>query len=284
MKIKLFLVIILISLFSYAQQKETGIIKYDFENRGGKLSDEWESKRAELQFDNTTSLFFYNKLSMLDSVKQEMVIQDDIFALKIVPADEDGYQYFRNFKTKELFVRIPKISPMEPLNVLDNWMPITWELKDGNKKILGYSCKKAIGTFRGRTYKVWYTEEIPVSYGPWKLFGLPGVILKAEDTRFNFRFTATEICYPCDANVPLEKKIENKQLTIKEYVTYDDHYGITMTDKMQTIANDYMAKKGKGHIEFVLQDPSTEKDIANGRRDFSLESSYEWEGTLIDDK
>ena len=34
--------------------------------------------------------------------------------------------------------------------------------------------------FSGREWNVWFTEEIPVSLGPWKLNGLPGIILQAE--------------------------------------------------------------------------------------------------------
>ena len=34
--------------------------------------------------------------------------------------------------------------------------------------------------FRGRDWKVWFSEEIPLPLGPWKLGGLPGLILAAH--------------------------------------------------------------------------------------------------------
>lgn len=63
-----------------------------------------------------------------------------------------------------------------------------WELQDGQKEVLGYLCRQARTRYLGRTWSVWYTEEIPASAGPWLLRGLPGLILSAEDTNGYFRF------------------------------------------------------------------------------------------------
>ena len=38
--------------------------------------------------------------------------------------------------------------------------------------------------FRGREWKVWFSEEIPLSLGPWKLGGLPGLILAVHCDNF----------------------------------------------------------------------------------------------------
>jgi GLPGLI family protein len=65
-----------------------------------------------------------------------------------------------------------------------------WKLERGELKVLDYLCKKATITFRGRTYETWYAPEIPVSDGPWKFSGLPGLILKISDTRGQYDFEA----------------------------------------------------------------------------------------------
>ncbi len=75
----------------------------------------------------------------------------------------------------------------EPINELP------WQLEDGDSIVCGYPCGKATTTFHGRTWHVWYTLDIPYSDGPWKLCGLPGLILKATDSSGEFDFTAIAI-------------------------------------------------------------------------------------------
>lgn len=54
-----------------------------------------------------------------------------------------------------------------------------WQLEDERREICGHVCRKATTKFRGRTWVAWYAEKILVKGGPWKLRGLPGLILKA---------------------------------------------------------------------------------------------------------
>ena len=68
-----------------------------------------------------------------------------------------------------------------------------WEIaEDSVQTILDYECHKATTAFRGRVWTVWYAEDIPVSLGPWKLNGLPGMILQAECNNYNI-ITASSI-------------------------------------------------------------------------------------------
>ena len=65
---------------------------------------------------------------------------------------------------------------------------IHWQLHNDTTTILFYSCKKATADFRGRHYVAWYAPEIPISDGPWKLGGLPGMILQAGDSENDIVF------------------------------------------------------------------------------------------------
>jgi GLPGLI family protein len=59
---------------------------------------------------------------------------------------------------------------------------IAWTLLPGHKRLGQYDCSHATGKFRGREYDVWYTPDIPIPSGPFKLGGLPGLILEAQST------------------------------------------------------------------------------------------------------
>lgn len=63
---------------------------------------------------------------------------------------------------------------------------LAWILTDDTLTVSGYLCQQAMVTFRGVEWHVWYTEEIPSSAGPWRLRGLPGLIVKAESEAHTF--------------------------------------------------------------------------------------------------
>ncbi|MDO4790061.1 MAG: GLPGLI family protein [Porphyromonas sp.] len=78
----------------------------------------------------------------------------------------------------------------EEYNYMEKIAPPEWKiLTDSTKKIGAYSCTLASASYLGREWQVWYTQEIPSSAGPWKLSGLPGLILEAKDTEGVFEFS-----------------------------------------------------------------------------------------------
>ena len=68
-----------------------------------------------------------------------------------------------------------------------------WTIADSSKTVLGYDCLKAEMDYHGRHWTVWFTPEIPISDGPWKLCGLPGLILEADADNGKYHFEATGI-------------------------------------------------------------------------------------------
>lgn len=70
---------------------------------------------------------------------------------------------------------------------------IEWITTDSTMNIAGYECFMATADYHGRKWTAWFSPEIPVSDGPWKLCGLPGIILRAECAGGQYRFIADGI-------------------------------------------------------------------------------------------
>lgn len=70
---------------------------------------------------------------------------------------------------------------------------LKWILNDEKKDILGYSCQKATTSFAGRDYTAWYAVDIPISDGPYKFNGLPGLIFSIYDTKKQYSFEVISI-------------------------------------------------------------------------------------------
>lgn len=59
--------------------------------------------------------------------------------------------------------------------------PFDWQFIDADTMIASHNCNKAKLFFAGRNYTAWYTTEVAVPYGPYKFYGLPGLIMRIED-------------------------------------------------------------------------------------------------------
>jgi GLPGLI family protein len=82
---------------------------------------------------------------------------------------------------------------------IESPMPaIDWKTSSDTATFGGLHCQKATGHFKGRNYIVWFCPDLPVHTGPWKLNGLPGVIVDARDTKGEvvFQFDGVEKAVP----------------------------------------------------------------------------------------
>lgn len=108
----------------------------------------------------------------------------------------------------------------------DEDMPkFDWELTDSVANILGYECHGAKCNFRGREWTVFYTEEIPLSEGPWKLYGLPGLIMKASDAKGHYSFECIGIKSKADRPITIYK-VPFNNVKRKDYYDTKHRYDV----------------------------------------------------------
>lgn len=108
----------------------------------------------------------------------------------------------------------------------DEDMPsLEWELTDSVENVLGYECQSARCKFRGREWTVFYTEDIPLSDGPWKLYGLPGLIMKATDENGHYTFECIGIKSKADRPITIYKVPFNK-VSRRDYYDTKHRYDV----------------------------------------------------------
>ncbi|RAR48124.1 GLPGLI family protein [Flavobacterium lacus] len=107
----------------------------------------------------------------------------------------------------------------EKISIVDSLAIFKWEILDESEMILGYNCKKAVTKIHGRDTYAWFTDEIPISDGPFMYSGLPGLILKTSSKNNEIVAHAISIKNePFDSSPPVfTGKIYNYK-TLKEYI------------------------------------------------------------------
>ena len=95
---------------------------------------------------------------------------------------------YKNYPTGQMTIT-DQISSQDYCYV-DSLHTQTWTMGDSTREVLGYTCQQATADFRGRRWTAWFATDIPISDGPWKLGGLPGLILEAYDEGQQHVFTA----------------------------------------------------------------------------------------------
>jgi GLPGLI family protein len=266
------IVLTILTLFLFTDSFcQNGRIIYEFKEPS--LTRKSNTVNGQLEFKDSSTLFTYYKVSLEDSgrnISRTYLDPNKGAIFQVSPFDEKGMQVYRNFKDKIIVLRQSKVKPLEPFIINDNWLPIDWKITKKKKTILGYECLSAIGNFRGREYTAWFTYAIPVPFGPWKFFGLPGLILEAYDKEDMVHLTAKRIVYPDTSTIVLQAPMEEKVKNIIEFAHYEDFY-------IEHVDSAFQQTVPKGVTFRLSNKDRTTPEKIKFERAYKIEKEYEWE-------
>lgn len=122
-----------------------------------------------------------------------------------------------------------------------------WALLPERDTLCGLPCQKATATYGGRAWTAWFAESLPTRFGPWRLHGLPGLILRAmsddgihhfecrevEPIKEAITYRVPEASIPCTRNkfVKLRNRIFGNPNYLKNpmyYIKTEEVEGITV--------------------------------------------------------
>jgi GLPGLI family protein len=152
-----------------------------------------------------------------------------------------NYSVSKNYKTEEVLYHLKyagvymKIPETEKPN---------WKIINEIKNIGNYNCRKAEVNYLGRSWTAWFTGDIPISDGPYKFNGLPGLVLEICDSENQHCFELIQI-----KKIP-EIKILKKYKNEKE-ITWEKLNKLKSENNEAGISKMFVSANG---ASFILND------------------------------
>lgn len=159
----------------------------------------------------------YNGFNVSESQKEEMerqILQESKKPKKFTLYYNDGNSFFQKVlsdnmpseKQKTEYFRLKDKAGIYRLcdYVVDEFYGyypmnnISIEYTDETQTIESFNCKMALYKIGNTVSKVWYTEDIPISAGPYNYYNLPGLVLKVESPNL--------LCYAVNISKNADKK------------------------------------------------------------------------------
>lgn len=181
---KNYIVLFTIILFNFCNAQNYKIyykLSYKKDSTDSKLS----TKNMVLEINKNKSFFYSPSDLQTGSRETSAPVNTEI------TYDGEPFEYIltvKNDSSKE----ISKTTSIGMNTYEIKYTPIfNWKIENEKKKIGTYNCQKATLSFSGRQWEAWFSIEVAINNGPYIFSGLPGLIIKINDTKNNFDFELT---------------------------------------------------------------------------------------------
>jgi GLPGLI family protein len=157
------------------------------------------------------SLFFLNStFGVSEKINQNTGLETPVISF------DSMQKSFKNFEKNELICEENIFKNVYYYR--DSLHNQNWAIAEETKQVGDLNCVKATCHFRGRHYTAWFAPDIPISNGPWKFGGLPGLILDLYDDEHKLRYIFQSLKYtttPAKTKIPVSKVIEYSLFVVK---------------------------------------------------------------------
>jgi len=214
----------LVTLTGVCSAQNQGIIYYGHIESPGKGGPAGLDFNAYLVFDKAASYYVTAKDSLENQAELERQQTKEVNGSSQMYVGKhtlpQGKQVYYNRHKDSLWWNKKYKEPVYGREKRDK---INWKLEPETKTFGGLICHKATGVFRGKTYTAWYTKKIPLPYGPWKLQGLPGIILEAYDEKKEMYLYFKSIEYPTPQNLTIGPIVKPKEDSNYNWISLNEY-------------------------------------------------------------
>lgn len=151
---------------------------------------------------------------------------------KAEPEEEGGYAW----RKETFFIKrnYQKMATTEAYQILgktyiveDSLYGFDWKIQNDLKEVAGHICMKAFveDTLKKHKIVAWFAQDIPLSAGPERYFGLPGLILELDYNDGAMVITANRIdLKKLTTELDLPKKLKGKKIKDADYTAIIDKH------------------------------------------------------------
>lgn len=164
-------------------------ITYIMEFALDSTSSTYKEEATELLYQDGISYFWLHNQAMYDS----LVFNAQEFNPLSLSTNQK-FRIYKNHATNQI-LNYDYFNNLDP-NVYyyeENKDNLNWEIIDETDSIGGYFCQKAALRFGNRVWYAWFAADVPIHDGPYVFCGLPGLIIKMNDSTDTWRFNLAAI-------------------------------------------------------------------------------------------
>jgi GLPGLI family protein len=195
-------------LAEYTHTVVTDTVNNSAQETKGSLCIDVNSKTSSYHWDRKNKKYTRGEPQKQDDGSLKVVNKNGNKGL-----DSTGRVVYKNYGNN--FVKVRDI--LDSWYIISDTVSINWVIKNDVKAFQEMTLQKAECDFRGRHYTAWFNTQIPVSDGPWKLRGLPGLIIEAYDEKEHVKFVLTRLSLLAEFGEDTRKIPNEESISFSEF-------------------------------------------------------------------